>query len=311
MKDGMIGFLGLGAMGGPIAKRMADWAQRHPGKQILVYDPRPEAMRQVAEAGAQPAASVAEIAAQCPVVLACLPSATISENVALGADGIAAAGGARIYIEMSTIGSAAMQRIAEGLAEKGIALIDAPISGGVPGAESGALSVMASGAPEALQEVMPLLQVVGKHVFTIGDTPGLSQTMKLANNLLSLAGMVLTAEAFALGAKAGIDTALMCDVINASTGRNSSTVTKFPRAVLNGRFSGGASNAIVSKDLSLAVAEFAAFGLSAPMAALAREMLSIAKNRFGPEADMTSVAQLYEEWAGVSMQSPNPVKSAG
>ena len=117
MKDGMIGFLGLGAMGGPIAKRMADWAQRHPGKQILVYDPRPEAMRQVAEAGAQPAASVAEIAAQCPVVLACLPSATISENVALGSDGIGAVRGVRTYIEMSTIGSAAMQRIAEGLAE--------------------------------------------------------------------------------------------------------------------------------------------------------------------------------------------------
>ena len=150
MKDGMIGFLGLGAMGGPIAKRMADWAQRHPGKQILVYDPRPEAMRQVSEAGAQPATSVAEVARQCRVVLACLPSAEISENVALGADGIAAAGGARIYIEMSTIGSAAMRRIAAGLADKGIALIDSPISGGVPGAETGALSVMASGAPETL-----------------------------------------------------------------------------------------------------------------------------------------------------------------
>ena len=313
MAEGLIGFLGLGAMGGPIATRMADWAQRNPGKRILVFDPRPEAMQRATQAGAEAVDSVVAVAARCKVVFACLPSAETSEKVALGAGGIAAAasGGVRTYIEMSTIGSAAMQRIAAGLAEKGIALIDAPISGGVPGAESGALAVMASGAPEALQEVMPLLQVVGRNVFTIGDTPGLSQTMKLANNLLSLAGMVLTSEAFALGAKAGIDTALMCDVINASTGRNSSTVTKFPRAVLNGRFSGGASNAIVSKDLSLAVAEFSAFGLSAPMAALAREMLSIAKNRFGPDADMTSVAQLYEEWAGVSMQSPNPVKSAG
>ncbi|MCA3427674.1 MAG: NAD(P)-dependent oxidoreductase [Roseomonas sp.] len=307
-----IGFLGLGAMGGPIATRMADWAQRNPGKRILVFDPRPEAMQRATEAGAEPMGSVAAVAQQCKVVFACLPSAETSERVALGAEGIAGAPGAvRIYVEMSTIGSAAMQRIATGLSEKGIALIDCPISGGVHGAESGALAVIASGAPEVLQEVMPLLQVVGRTVFTIGDTPGLSQTMKLANNLLSLAGMVLTSEAFALGAKAGIDTALMCDVINASTGRNSSTVTKFPRAVLTGKFSGGASNAIVSKDLSLAVAEFSAFGLSAPMAALAREMLSIAKNRFGPDADMTSVAQLYEEWAGVKMQSPNLVKSAG
>jgi 3-hydroxyisobutyrate dehydrogenase-like beta-hydroxyacid dehydrogenase len=269
-------------------------------------------MQRATEAGAEPMGSIAAVAAQCSVVFACLPSAETSDRVALGVEGIAGMPGAvRTYIEMSTIGSMAMQRIAAGLAEKGIALIDSPISGGVPGAETGALAVIASGAPEALQQVMPLLQVVGHKVFTIGDTPGLSQTMKLANNLLSLAGMVLTSEAFALGAKAGIDTALMCDVINASTGRNSSTVTKFPRAVLTGRFSGGASNAIVSKDLSLAVAEFSAFGLSAPMAALAREMLNIAKNRFGPDADMTSVAQLYEEWAGVSMQSPNTVKSAG
>ena len=307
-----IGFLGLGAMGGPIATRMADWAQRNPGKRMLVFDPRAEAMQRATEAGAEAMGSVAAVAAQCSVVFACLPSAETSERVALGAEGIAGMPGAvRTYIEMSTIGSTAMQRIAAGLAEKGIALIDSPISGGVPGAESGALAVIASGAPDALHQVMPLLQVVGRTVFTIGDAPGLSQTMKLANNLLSLAGMVLTSEAFALGAKAGIDTALMCDVINASTGRNSSTVTKFPRAVLTGQFSGGASNAIVSKDLSLAVAEFAAFGLSAPMAALAREMLNIAKNRFGPDADMTSVAQLYEEWAGVSMQSPNQVKSAG
>ena len=299
-------------MGGPIATRMAAWAQRNPGKRILVFDPRPEAMHRASEAGAEAVDSVVAVAARCNVVFACLPSAETSERVALGAGGItAASGGVRTYIEMSTIGSAAMQRIAAGLAEKGITLIDAPISGGVPGAETGALSVMASGDPQALRDVLPLLNVIGRHVFTIGDTPGLSQTMKLANNLLSLAGMVLTAEAFALGAKAGIDTALMWDVINASTGRNGSTVTKFPRAVLNGRFSGGASNAIVSKDLSLAVAEFSAFGLSAPMAALAREMLSIAKNRFGPDADMTSVAQLYEEWAGVKMQSPNPVQSAG
>ncbi|MFN9091829.1 MAG: NAD(P)-dependent oxidoreductase, partial [Alphaproteobacteria bacterium] len=162
-----IGFLGLGAMGGPIATRMADWAQRNPGKRILVFDPRAEAMQRATEAGAEAMGSVAAVAQQCGVVFACLPSADTSEHVALGTDGIAGAPGAvRIYIEMSTIGSAAMGRIAAGLAEKGIALIDCPISGGVPGAETGALAVIASGAPDALNTVMPLLQVVGRTVFT-------------------------------------------------------------------------------------------------------------------------------------------------
>jgi len=141
-----IGFLGLGAMGGPIATRMADWAQRNPGKRMLVFDPRAEAMQRATEAGAEAMGSAAAVAKQCSVVFACLPSAETSERVALGAEGIAGMPGAvRIYIEMSTIGSAAMQRIAVGLAEKGIALIDCPISGGVHGAESGALAVIASG----------------------------------------------------------------------------------------------------------------------------------------------------------------------
>ena len=106
-----IGFLGLGAMGGPIATRMADWAQRNPGKRMLVFDPRAEAMQRATEAGAEAMGSVAAVAQQCSVVFACLPSAEISERVALGAEGIAGTPGAvRIYIEMSTIGSAAMQR---------------------------------------------------------------------------------------------------------------------------------------------------------------------------------------------------------
>ena len=121
MTTDTIGFLGLGSMGGPITTRLASWAQRMPGKRILAYDPRPEALAAVVEAGAQPMRSVAEIAAHCPVVFACLASPEISEAVALGPDGIASAPGRQVttYVEMSTIGSETIRRLAAGLAARG------------------------------------------------------------------------------------------------------------------------------------------------------------------------------------------------
>jgi 3-hydroxyisobutyrate dehydrogenase-like beta-hydroxyacid dehydrogenase len=299
-----IGFIGLGSMGGPIVARLAAWA-RGSGRRILVHDVRPEAMARSAEVGAEPVAGGArELGARCPLVLACLPALAISEAVALGEDGVASASGhtLRTYVEMSTIGSPAMRRIAEGLAARGVALVDSPISGGAIGAQTGMLAVMAAGAPDAVAAARPVLEVVGNRVFVVGDAPGLGQAMKLANNLLSLAGMVLTAEALSLGAKAGLDPALMCEVMNAGTGRNSSTDSKYPRAVLTGRFDVGSTNQIAHKDMALAMAEFAALGVPAPLTGLAREIWSMTEASQGPQADMTTVARLYESWTGVLLR---------
>lgn len=300
-----IGFLGLGSMGGPIVARLAAWA-RTSGRRILVHDIRPEAVARAAEAGAEPVAGGArELGARCPLVLACLPAPGISEAVALGEDGVASAPGhaLRTYVEMSTIGGPAMRRLAEGLAARGVALVDSPISGGAIGAQTGQLAVMAAGAPEAIAMARPALEVVGNRVFVVGEAPGLGQAMKLANNLLSLAGMVLTAEALSLGAKAGLDPALMCEVINAGTGRNSSTDSKYPRAVLTGRFDVGSTNRIAHKDMSLAMAEFAALGVPAPLTGLAREVWAMAEAAQGPQADMTTVAKLWEGWTGVPLRA--------
>jgi 6-phosphogluconate dehydrogenase (decarboxylating) len=134
-----IGFIGLGSMGGPIVARLTAWA-RGSGRHILVHDVRPEAMARAAEAGAEPVAGGArELGARCPLVLACLPAPAISEAVALGEGGVASASGhaLRTYVEMSTIGSPAMRCIAEGLATRGVALVDSPISGGAIGAQTG------------------------------------------------------------------------------------------------------------------------------------------------------------------------------
>ncbi|RAI57602.1 NAD(P)-dependent oxidoreductase [Roseicella frigidaeris] len=304
-----IGFLGLGSMGGPIVARLAAWAREGGGDhgcRILVHDVRPEAMARAAAAGAEPVAGGArELGARCPLVLACLPGTAISEAVALGEDGVASAPGhaLRTYVEMSTIGGEAIRRIAAGLAARGVALVDSPISGGAIGAETGALAVMAAGAPEAVAAARPVLEVVGRRVFTVGETPGLGQAMKLANNLLSLAGMVLTAEALSLGAKAGLDPALMCEVINAGTGRNSSTDSKYPRAVLTGRFDVGSTNRIAHKDMALAMAECAALGVPAPLTGLAREIWAMTEAAQGAQADMTTVAKLYEGWTGAPLRA--------
>jgi len=209
----------------------------------------------------------------------------------------------RTYVEMSTIGGAAIRRIADGLAARGVALVDSPISGGAIGAQTGVLAVMAAGAPDAVAMARPALEVIGNRVFVVGEAPGLGQAMKLANNLLSLAGMVLTAEALSLGAKAGLDPALMCEVINAGTGRNSSTDSKYPRAVLTGRFDVGSTNHIAQKDMSLAMAEFAALGIPAPLTGLAREIWAMTEAAQGPQADMTTVAKLYEGWTGVPLRA--------
>lgn len=304
-----IGFLGLGSMGGPIVARLAAWAREgahDQGRRILVHDVRPEAMAQAAAAGAEPVRGGArELGARCPLVLACLPGTAISEAVALGEDGVASAPGhaLRTYVEMSTIGGEAIRRIAAGLAARGVALVDSPISGGAIGAQTGVLAVMAAGAPAAIAAARPVLEVVGNRVFTVGEAPGLGQAMKLANNLLSLAGMVLTAEALSLGAKAGLDPALMCEVINAGTGRNSSTESKYPRAVLTGRFDVGSTNRIAHKDMALAMAECAALGVPAPLTGLAREIWAMTEAAQGAQADMTSVAKLYEGWTGAPLRA--------
>jgi 3-hydroxyisobutyrate dehydrogenase-like beta-hydroxyacid dehydrogenase len=300
-----IGFLGLGSMGGPIAARLAAWT-RERGGRLLVHDPREEARARAAAAGAEPVAGGArELGERCALVLACLPAPAISEAMALGPHGVSSSPGRalRTYVEMSTIGGAAMRRIAEGLAARGVGLVDSPISGGAIGAQTGALAVMAAGAPEAVAAARPALEVVGRRVFVVGDAPGLGQAMKLANNLLSLAGMVLTAEALSLGAKAGLDPALMCEVINAGTGRNSSTDSKFPRAVLTGSFDVGSTNRIAAKDMALAMEEFAALGVPAPLTGLARELWAVTVAAQGAEADMTTVARLYEGWTDVPLRA--------
>ncbi|HYC13406.1 MAG TPA: NAD(P)-dependent oxidoreductase, partial [Stellaceae bacterium] len=228
-----LGFIGVGRMGGPMALRLID-----AGHRLTIYDTSTAALAPLAARGADVAKSTREVAAAAETVLVSLPTPDIVRAVALGENGIAAGGRVKTFVDLSTTGPRVAAEIAEGLEKKGIAAVDSPVSGGVGGAVKGTLAVMAA-CPHALfVRLEPILRVFGKP-FYIGDKPGMGQTMKLANNLLSATAMAISCEAIVMGVKAGLDPQTMLDVINAGSGRNTATQDKFPKAILTRSFDYG------------------------------------------------------------------------
>src|SRR4030081_796208 len=203
-----IGFIGLGKMGFPMARRLIE-----AGHQLVVFDQRKEVMDKLVALGAQAAASPKEGADRAESVLASLPSLQASLEVATGKDGVIEGKRVRRFIDLSTVGSLMAVRIHDLLAKRDIVQLDCPVSGGVGGAEKGTLAVMASRPRVDFDAGKPALEVIGK-VFFIGEKPGSAQTMKLANNLLSATAVVATSEAVVMGVKSGLDPAVMIDVIN-------------------------------------------------------------------------------------------------
>jgi 3-hydroxyisobutyrate dehydrogenase-like beta-hydroxyacid dehydrogenase len=191
-------------------------------------------------------------------------------------------------------------RIAEALRGRGIAQLDSPVSGGVAGAEKGTLAVMVSGPRAEYERLAPVLAVFGKPFF-IGERPGLAQTMKLANNLLSATALAATSEAVVMGVKAGLDPHLMIDVINAGSGRSTASEAKFPRSILPRTFDFGFTAGLMLKDLRLCMEEAEALGVPAEILRVVRNWFELAVSENGPEKDMTTVIQCIERRAGVEV----------
>ena len=289
-----IGFIGVGRMGSSMVARLMA-----AGHELTIYDPVASATAPAAAMGARVASSVADAAALCTVVLASVPGpADARETARL----IAGSPALKIFVDLSTSGPAAAQAIALLLTPRGIAAIDAPVSGGVKGAAAGKLAIMASGPAPAMQRVRPLLEVLGK-VYELGEKPGLGQTVKLANNLMSAASLAIAAEALAMGVKAGVDPAAMLDVLNASSGRNSATQDKIPKHVLNRKFDFGFANALSFKDVRLCLDEAEALGVPMVVGAAVRQMLSITHQMYGAAADCTDLVKVVENWAGCQIGS--------
>jgi 3-hydroxyisobutyrate dehydrogenase-like beta-hydroxyacid dehydrogenase len=296
MPDQVIGFIGVGRMGGPMAGRLLD-----AGYSLSVYDTQIEATKPLVRRGAHLAKSPSEVASAADIVLASLPNPDVVKAVALGPQGIIEGTRARIVIDLSTTGPGAAKIVANGLKPKNITLVDAPVSGGVRGAVGGSLAVMVSCPKPTFEVVQPILKNFGKLFYT-GEKPGLAQTAKLANNLMAAAALVITSEAVAMGVKGGLDAGVLIDIINASSGRNSASEDKFPRAVLPGTFDFGFTTGLSYKDVRLCVDEAEAMGVPMVCGAAVRQMLAITNAKFGASSDFTSIAKVLEEWAGVEMR---------
>jgi 3-hydroxyisobutyrate dehydrogenase-like beta-hydroxyacid dehydrogenase len=303
MSQTTIGFIGLGNMGGPMAARLTA-----AGYPLVVCDPSERAVAALTERGAKSVATAAEVGAQAEIVLVSLPTPDVVHQVAFGPQGLVHGGKTRIFVDLSTTGPKAAVQVAAGLAKAGITALDAPVSGGVASAVKGSLALMVSGPRAAYDELQPVLAHLGK-LFFCGEQAGLGQTLKLANNLMSAAALAVTSEALAMGVKAGLDPTVMIEVINASSGRNSASVDKFPRAVIPRTFDFGFATGLSYKDARLCVEEAEALGVPMIVGSAVRQMLAVTNATFGPQSDFTCIAKVVEQWAGVQIGGNNETTS--
>jgi 3-hydroxyisobutyrate dehydrogenase-like beta-hydroxyacid dehydrogenase len=288
-----IGFIGLGKMGFPMARRLIE-----AGHELTVFDTQKEAMDRLVALGAKAGASPQDIADEVETVMASLPSLQASLDVATGKGGVIDGKRVKRFIDLSTIGSQMAVKIHDLLKARNIVQLDSPVSGGVGGAEKGTLAVMVSGPRGDFEVVKAALGVIGK-VFFIGEKPGSGQTMKLANNFLSATAMVATSEAVVMGVKSGLDPAVMIDVINAGSGLSTASRDKFPRAVLPRTFDYGFATGLMVKDVRLALQEMKQLGLSMEVAEAVGRLWEVVIRDMGPESDFTEAIKPIEKAAGV------------
>src|SRR5689334_18740200 len=288
-----IGFIGLGKMGFPMARRLIE-----AGHKLTVFDTQKAAMDRLIALGAKAGTSPKDIADEVETVMASLPSLQASLDVATAAGGVIEGRRVKRFIDLSTVGSQMAVRIHGLLAKKNIVQIDSPVSGGVGGAEKGTLAVMVSGPRADYEAAKPALDVIGK-VFFIGEKPGAAQTMKLANNLLSATAVVATSEAVVMGVKAGLDPAVMIDVINAGSGMNTASRDKFPRSILPRSFDFGFATGLMVKDVRLCLEEAKSLGLSMEVAEAVGRLWGVVIREMGAESDFTSAIKPIEKAAGV------------
>jgi 3-hydroxyisobutyrate dehydrogenase-like beta-hydroxyacid dehydrogenase len=242
-----LGFIGVGNIGTPMCRHLIE-----AGHEVLVYDVNPSNMARMVSLGAQAGESPRAIAQACNIVFSSLPGPREIEQVALGAHGIIeAARPELIYVDLSTNSPTVARRVCAALAARGVTMLDAPVSGGVAGAERGTLAVMVGGAAQAFTTCKPLLQHIGSNVFHVGDS-GSGCVVKLVNNMLAFVNATAAYEGMLLGVKAGVDPQMIYNIVQASSGA-SSAMQAFPNKIFAGDFAPGFMIDLAHKDLRLAL----------------------------------------------------------
>ncbi|HTC39477.1 MAG TPA: NAD(P)-dependent oxidoreductase [Steroidobacteraceae bacterium] len=294
------GFIGLGRMGGAMARRLIE-----AGHGVIAFDVSATACDALAVRGASIASSARAVTDSVPVVFLSLPNPQVVVDTMLGEQGAIDGNRLEVCVDLSTSGPEAAIKLAVVLAERNIASLEAPVSGGVKGAREGTLSLMVSGPQTAWQRVRPLLEIFGRPFF-MGETAGAGQTMKLVNNLLGACAIAITAEGMTIGVKAGLDPVRMIDVLNVSSGRSSATLDKWPRAVLPRTFDFGFAAGLCLKDVRLCLAAARALGVPLGVGTAVCELLERTVHTWGAESDFTAMTKIVESDAGLDPERLPP-----
>ena len=294
-----LGFIGTGNMGNPMAANLIK-----AGHQVTVHDLRREAATNLLEMGAEWADSPREAVPGNEAVLTSLPVPRDVEAVVLGENGIleGAASGSVVF-DLSTNSPTVVRRLNQVCAERGVTLLDSPVSGGVYGAAAGTLAVMVGGDRSVFDRFEGVLGAIGSHVVYCGPV-GNGSVCKICNNLMSMGTGVLLAEALTLGVKAGVDLAILADVIANSSGSSRRLTEKFPRFLFQGNFEPGFATALAAKDVRLATDLGREYEVATDLSNLVDQRHVEAMFRgWGPE-DSDAVARIQEEKAGVQLRLP-------
>ncbi|GAA0369756.1 NAD(P)-dependent oxidoreductase [Bacillus horti] len=308
MKNTRIGFIGLGNMGYHMATHLAN--NEH---SLVIYDVRREVLdsfeQDVQAEDILKAHSPQEVADEAEIILASLPTPQVVREVVLGERGVIHGKKVKTYIDLSTSGQKVTSEVGLALQGRGITMLDSPVSGGVPGAQKGSLSLMVAGSREAYERSLTLLEHIGKKIFYVGDEVGQAQVIKVINNLLSSAALAITSEAMVLGVKAGLDPNIMIDILNASSGRNSATEDKFKKSIINRRFDYGFKTDLAYKDIKFCLD--LADDLEVPMwlGSQVEHFWRFAMSQGAKNQDYTTIIRYFEQWAGVQVGNEIDQKS--
>jgi 3-hydroxyisobutyrate dehydrogenase len=280
-----VAFIGVGTMGWPMAANVLAG-----GFDVTAFDARSEqAAAWAKETGGKSTTDLAALGREVDVVVTMLPTGREVRDVLLRMDNGSLAANLRkgaIVVDMSSAEPVGTRELGKELAERGITLLDAPVSGGVRGAKDGTLAIMIGGDAEAAAAVKPLLEKMGKRLFEVGAL-GCGHAMKSLNNFVAATNFASAIEAMRVGTAFGLDPAVMIDVINSSSGRNSSTEGIIKNEVLTGRFAFGFTLGLITKDVTIAASLGEQIGVDNPYSRLTRDRWTEARDVLGPDQDHT------------------------
>lgn len=292
-----IGFIGIGAMGKPMVKNLIKAKY-----DVVVYDVMKEAVAEMAAIGAKSSNSPKDMAMIVDLVITMLPNAQIVENALLGETGfLAGSRSGQIIIDMSSVGPHSTRKMAEISAGKGVRYLDAPVSGGVAGAEKGSLTIMVGGEEETVALAMPIFQVLGERIHHVGEV-GSGDAVKLVNNMMFGCNMAAMAEALVMGVKAGLKPSTMYEIIKASSGASYALTAKYPNFITKGNFAGGFAVDLQYKDLGLALETAKSYGVPTPVSTIAQQVFEMARAKGMGREDMSAVIKIWEELTGIQVR---------